>query len=113
MTSGLRGIHDRVDVTSREEKPNVFENNDLISFRSPDKEIRGPQNSGQDAQAKAQVLADTAIRLRSGPQRTVWKNAKKEAPFHILGFCSIYHHYKLRNHSYRHAFRTMGKIPVF
>ena len=34
---------------------------------------------------------------------TVWKNAKKGAPLHILGFCSIYQHYKLRNHSYWHS----------
>ena len=43
---------------------------------------------------------------------TVWKNAKKGAPFHILGFYSIYHHYKLRNHSYRHS-GPWGKYQFF
>ena len=67
---GLRGHHDqRVDgVKSWEVNHNAVNTDDLISFRSPDKELRGPHNSGQGAQATAQVLADTAMKLRSGPQ---------------------------------------------
>ena len=68
MTSGLRGSHDQVDVTGWEENQNAVITNDLISFRSPDEELRGPHNSGQGAQATAQVLADTAMKLRSWPQ---------------------------------------------
>ena len=53
-----------------EDNHNAVKNNDLISFWSPDKEIKEPHNSGQGAQATAQVLVETAMRFRSWPQST-------------------------------------------